>query len=432
MGYTNNTRSYSSTERTKGSYAINCQLGQNGVGKAQFEQGCRQCAHFGALLSTSPDQLGKVTEDCCFNLECHKEKVATYQASIKPEPATTTGKPASKMTATDKKGTLASGDTKKPSKEGMGASAAMIPGKVTEKIETFYRDLAAKTVAENQRLMLCLNTYTLLRFVKSSFVDELWPDSIRKNASVTLELDRFLKRLSTLDTQEIKAFNQRLVRHFLAEHEKSVPISTKTWAKGASEAVNQLNINLSGHFLIDREFLGSFTKSGIESILLEAVNGKGQGFIAQYEAQGEGKKFSSLVKKKNGEILDEAFGCGYDFTGFVPACVFNFMGEDKVTAKVNQLESVSTLAGVTALPFEPIEIGRGSNQPEQVVAIGDAQGTGQLAEEPNGLGQTNQGPLSTDVNNGYLDLDDDTDSPFSHNFSQFEFTADPEDENDDL
>lgn len=323
------------TERTKGSYAINCQLGQNGVGKAQFEQGCRQCGHFGALLNTSPDQLGKVTEDCCFNLECHKEKVATYQASIKPEPATTTGKPASKMTATDKKGTLASGDTKKPNNEGTGASAAMIPGKVTEKIETFYRGLAAKTVAENQRLMLCLNTYTLLRFVKSSFVDELWPDSIRKNASVTLELDRFLKRLSTLDTQEIKAFNQRLVRHFLAEHEKSVPISTKTWAKGASEAVNQLNINLSGHFLIDREFLGSFTKSGIESILLEAVNGKGQGFVAQYEAQGEGKKFSSLVKKNNGEILDEAFGCGYDFTGFVPACVFAFMGKDKVTAKVD-------------------------------------------------------------------------------------------------
>jgi ParB family transcriptional regulator, chromosome partitioning protein len=420
------------TERTKGSYAINCQLGQNGVGKAQFEQGCRQCAHFGALLNTSPDQIGKVTEDCCFNLECHKEKVATYQASIKPEPATTTGKPANKTTATVKKGRLASGDTKKPSNDGTGASAAMIPGKVTEKIETFYRDLAAKTVTENQRLMLCLNTFTLLRFVKSSFVDELWPDSIRKNASVTLELDRFLKRLSTLDTQEIKAFNQRLVRHFLAEHEKSAPISTKTWAKGASEAVNQLNINLSGHFLIDREFLGSFTKSGIESILLEAVNGKGQGFVAQYEAQGEGKKFSSLVKKKNGKILDEAFGCGYDFTGFVPACVFAFMGEDKVTAKVDQLESVPTLAGVTALPSGHPGSGRGSNQPEQVVGIGDAQGTGQLAEEPDGLEHTNQAQLSTDVNNGYLGLDYDTDSPFSHNFSQFEFTADPEDENDDL
>jgi hypothetical protein len=108
------------------------------------------------------------------------------------------------------------------------------------------------------------------------------------------------------------------------------------------------------------------------------------------------------------------------------------MGEDKVTAKIDQLESVPTLAGVTALPFEPTGSGRGSNQPERVVAIGDTQGTGQLAEEPDGLAQTNQGQLSTDVNNGYLGLDDDTDSPFSHNFSQFEFTADPEDENDDL
>ena len=71
------------TERRPDSYKIICQSGAEGVGKSQFEQGCKQCAHFGALLSTSPDRLGRMTEDCCFNLECHKDKVASYQKSFK-------------------------------------------------------------------------------------------------------------------------------------------------------------------------------------------------------------------------------------------------------------------------------------------------------------------------------------------------------------
>jgi hypothetical protein len=71
------------TERRPDSYKIICQSGAEGIGKYQFEQGCKQCAHFGALLSTSPDRLGRITEDCCFNLDCHKEKVAAHQENFK-------------------------------------------------------------------------------------------------------------------------------------------------------------------------------------------------------------------------------------------------------------------------------------------------------------------------------------------------------------
>jgi len=40
------------------------------------------------------------------------------------------------------------------------------------------------------------------------------------------------------------------------------------------------------------------------------------------------------MKKKNSEILDEIFGCGYDFSGFVPRCISAFMGKDKKQAAV--------------------------------------------------------------------------------------------------
>jgi PRTRC genetic system ParB family protein len=63
---------YLDTEGTPDSYKVTCQSGATGVGRNQFEQGCKQCAHFGALLSIAPDSLGKITEDCCFNMDCHK------------------------------------------------------------------------------------------------------------------------------------------------------------------------------------------------------------------------------------------------------------------------------------------------------------------------------------------------------------------------
>jgi len=92
--------------------------------------------------------------------------------------------------------------------------------------------------------------------------------------------------------------------------------------------LNVTKARLADHYILDREFLGSFTKAGIEGVLREAINGKGLSFVEHYEKQSEKHKIASLMKKKNNEILDEIFGCGYDFAGFVPSCVLKFMGED--------------------------------------------------------------------------------------------------------
>ncbi|MCD2451997.1 MAG: PRTRC system ParB family protein [Methylicorpusculum sp.] len=325
------------TERRPDSYKIICQSGAEGVGKAQLEQGCKQCAHFGALLSTSSDRLGRITEDCCFNLDCHKDKVVGYQESFK---AASTPASNDKGKASTKKSTkpiqsvtgrnpdTSNNDADEKEGDTGNTSAAIPPTRVIEKIEAFYRDLGAKQITDNKLAVLCVNTFALYRLVRSSLPVEKMPESLKDPTRIGCEIEGFVKALSSLGIEETLAFNHRLLSHLLGEHEKSTPILNKTWAKGAASVLNVTKARLADHFILDREFLGSFTKAGIEGVLREAINGKGLSFVEHYEKQSEKHKIAALMKKKNNEILDDVLGCGYDFAGFVPSCVFKFMGDD--------------------------------------------------------------------------------------------------------
>jgi ParB family chromosome partitioning protein len=325
------------TERRPDSYKIICQSGAEGVGKSQFEQGCKQCAHFGALLSTSPDRLGRITEDCCFNLDCHKDKVAGYQESFKatsgpvsndksktsPKKSTKPSQPATGKSPVDS----GNGSAGKDDDTG-NASAAIPPARVIEKVEAFYRDLGSKQITDNKLAVLCVNTFALYRLVRSSLPVEKMPAPLKDPTRIGSEIDVFVRALSSLGIEETLAFNHSLLTHLLGEHEKSTPILNKTWAKGSASVLNVTKARLADYFILDREFLGSFTKAGIEGVLREAVNGAGLSFVEHYEKQSEKHKIAALMKKKNNEILDEVLGCGYNFTGFVPSCVLKFMGDD--------------------------------------------------------------------------------------------------------
>ncbi|MDP2180741.1 PRTRC system ParB family protein [Methylicorpusculum sp.] len=324
------------TQRRPDSFKIICQSGGEGVGKSQFEKGCKQCAHLGALLSTSPDRLGRITEDCCFNLDCHKQKVTAYQESLKtsfvpanddksktlPKKST---KPAHPATGKSPDSSIGSAENEDDTRN---ASAAIPPARVIEKVEGFYRDLGAKQISDNKLAVLCVNTFALYRLVRSSFPFEKMPASLKDPTRIGGEIGEFVRALSDLGMEDTLAFNHRLLSHLLGEHEKSTPIPNKTWAKGAASVLNVTQAKLADHFILDREFLGSFTKAGIEGVLREAVNGNDVSFVEHYEKQSEKHKIAALMKKKNNEILDEVFGCGYDFSGFVPSCVLKFIGDD--------------------------------------------------------------------------------------------------------
>jgi len=322
---------YFDTERPKYAYKVICRQGDGGVGTTQFEQGCRQCANFGALLMTSPDRFGQIIDDCCFELSCHKAKVDAYQATIRAtlpkQTKNTTGK--LKKSGNSQPEKAAAEATNEIAVNGeKPASASVVPGKVMEKIEAFYRELGAKTVHQNKLSVLCINTFALYRLVSGSASSSLWPDAIKDKAPIIVDLDVFLTLLSELDVNEIVSFNHRLLDHLLAHHEISSPTGNKVWAKGAAAAVVLTRVNLVEHFLLNKAFLGSFTKSGIEAVLRESINTKGERFTDYYESVGEKSPFAALMKKKNTEILAEVFSSGYDFTGFVPSCVSAYSCND--------------------------------------------------------------------------------------------------------
>jgi hypothetical protein len=228
---------YLDTERTPDSYKVACQSGATGVGRTQFEQGCKQCAHFGALLSIAPDSLGKITEDCCFNMDCHKGKVATYQASLattntKAGEQKSTSAPASspksggQQQAKPKQKTAATSPA--GGSENDAASVAALPGRVVEKIEAFYRELAAKSVNDNRLAVLCLNTYAVYRLVRGSLPNEHLPKSLQETGRFGLDIDSFIQAFSEIGYEETLIFNRNLLSHLLGVHENTTPILNKT------------------------------------------------------------------------------------------------------------------------------------------------------------------------------------------------------------
>ncbi|WP_347990294.1 PRTRC system ParB family protein [Methylomonas sp. AM2-LC] len=317
---------YLDIERTTDSFSVVCQSGDSGVGKTQFEQGCKQCAHFGAILSTSPDARGRITEDCCFNLPCHKDKVTEYQKSLKE----TIGQHKNGSgVVSDKKETntsVVNADTnsiKEKSKTSQKAVVAETPQKVIEHIECFYRQLGAKTVEQNRIAVLSLNTYALYKLLGSNYAKDLIPElSGNKKTYESYSPDAFISEVSALGMESIMEINKRLLSKIVESNDSGS--GNRVWAQTGALVCGLAGINLQHHFVVDKVFLGGFTKSGIEAILREAINGQNVSFIQHYEKPEEKKTVSSLMKKKNAEILDDVFSCGYDFTGFVPNCVTNY------------------------------------------------------------------------------------------------------------
>src|SRR5690606_15550499 len=83
---------YLDTERPEDTYTILAKTGSNGVGEEQFSA-CGGCGQFGALLDSKVSGGQRRLEGVCFDLNCHKQKVAAFQKTTKSIPAETT-KPA--------------------------------------------------------------------------------------------------------------------------------------------------------------------------------------------------------------------------------------------------------------------------------------------------------------------------------------------------
>lgn len=413
------------TERSPGSFVMTCKSGKNGVGNLQFEQGCRQCAHFGALLNTSPDRLGEITEDCCFDIACHKTKVDEHQKSLLPPQSSQTGKDGKKAASgTDGKSATAKNNNSPNEKK---AAATELPGKVNELIMTFYRSLAGQQAVRNEHIQHCLDCYTVYRLVHQSFDKTQYPSSLSiTTASLEFPFDRFMTTLLPVSTNDIIRFKHDLYAHLIHQHEADIHL-TRTWAKASSLMLAYLAVPLEQHFLLDKQFLSAFTKGGMASLLMEAVNGKGERFVTYYENARDGNNFSALMKKKNAEILQEVFSCGFDFTGFVPACVLTFMGEDKSCRRPEHADTTQSVA-----TLERID---GEDQTDQLSAMGSENADSTTWQTPVDIGHAPVPLAESDLDGdtaGYQAYSDSTDDNSLSGFDDFLINDDKPNVNDSM
>jgi len=296
---------YTDQEKDPVSYVVITKSGKDGVGKSQFEQGCKGCGSFGALMDTSPGREGKVTEDCCFDVGCHKQKVKAYAASLVEEQE----EPATASPAKLTKGKVVK---KKVKKTKIKASANVTPGKVTDIIDRFYRNTAATVATGNARLTRLFATWATLKLAGDDKLNEKY----KLGRGGIDDLDEALPTLAAMDDTMLDTLMNDAVVSLLKEHtEHKWSSDVHNLVAVARAVLPVVNADVADHFVVTEEFLLAHTKSGVESLMSEA------GFDQWYDTQYETGAFAKLIKRKNSEIVETIMGSGFDFARFVPKSV---------------------------------------------------------------------------------------------------------------
>lgn len=291
-------------EKERSSYTLLTVGGDDGVGAEQFAA-CKGCAKFGALLESAPGREGRVTEDVCFDLSCHKGKVEATRAAA-ASPAAKSGKnPGTATKAAKSKGTA-----KAP-------EAAVTPKQVIEKVHAFLRLTAGDVVGTDAKSETAVALYALYRDAGDA------SDVVKKVTGSLPGTSRYqvLSHFHGLDEQTAVSLGAALASH-IAKARKDERFGGNEMVKAAGVLIVASGIELAGRFKLDKEFLEAHTKAGIEALLTEARDPAGQGFPEWYNAkEGSDKAFKKLFSLKSDKLIETILQCGFDFSKFVPSSV---------------------------------------------------------------------------------------------------------------
>jgi len=329
---------FTDAEREPDSYAVIMVNGAKGVGEAQFNEGCKGCQHYGAMLGTAPGKEGRVAGDVCFNLDCLKGKQADYRKHMeaisgetdtpkKPAQGSKGARPNKTMASA---ATPANAEKAKPAGKAAKGESNALPKGVAEKLHSTVRWMARGIVldAEFKRIGMVLAVHELLK--AANYSQEIMPKGLGKLFLPTHNRADALPVLYGLDNDQLSELCRNATAYLLEKQPGHAFNETgaSEMSKFAAKVFSVTKRNPSDYFTLDREFLAPYTKAGIEAILREAVNGNEIRFVEWYESIAE-RKVSSLMQKKKDEILNEVFaGGGFDFKGYVPSCISKFMGDN--------------------------------------------------------------------------------------------------------
>jgi PRTRC genetic system ParB family protein len=291
-------------------------VGQGSVTEEQFS-GCRGCAHFGVVIEdrVGPN-TGTASGPTCFNVACHKTKVAEAIEARKPAPT-----PVAPTTSTSSEpqapAKAAPSAPKAASSQPASPSVSATPKAVQVACDRMQRNAVNAAIANHPSILLAMAVFGLIRARRSD------GDSKVPNPLKPLGIDpgsddtKLILKLTRLDPTVLKQALLALSQAVVLDHVEAPFVhSNLNRRKVASTLVKDFNIDVAPFVTVTSGFLDAHTKAGIELVLDES------GFAKWYrEQQGEkgDKAYKALLAQGKGDLIKGVLAAGFDWSGYIPS-----------------------------------------------------------------------------------------------------------------
>jgi PRTRC genetic system ParB family protein len=284
---------------------------------------CQGCAYRGQIIE---DRLGTRTGNTsgptCFEPTCHSTKLAARKAQA--EQATKDAAPdtgtVSATSVSPVKRTAA--PVVRPAAPAADAPRAL-PRQVLVACDAMQRAAVADAVGKTPALVLALAVYGLHRLRQSEpYGKGSDPDfaalGVPQLAFGSHHSDHpaIIAALSVADPQALRGALVALSQAFITDGAGSEPVpgGRVNRRKLAAKLRVAHGVNPAPFVTVDKPFLATFTKAGIEQLLVES------GCAAWMKAKDDGEKsYRALLAGGKDDLVAGVLASGFDFTGYVPS-----------------------------------------------------------------------------------------------------------------
>ena len=275
-------------------------LKTQGVAAITEEQAtaCRGCANFGGAVSSLPGSIGNIYRNQCFDPACHSQKVAErIQAEKAAEKAKT--KEAKEAGKTAGEGATASTPAAKT--EPKAAASVQDSNRVKEYRVKVWREALKKELfqdpGKNLIALVALAMTGKGMHIDASKLREVF-SSLGGTGSSATDVKATCQGLADLEAKQLTMMHQGIVATASAKIEEQSVVQFLQW----------LEVDLSKHWQLNKEYLELLTKSEMDAIAAEI------GLKAHM-----GKEFSKLIGGKKDEAIKGLLSVSdFEYKGKVP------------------------------------------------------------------------------------------------------------------
>src|SRR5690606_24571172 len=181
--------------------------------------------------------------------------------------------------------------------------------------EQFLRDVCGDTFRKELRVVKAVCIYALIKdagFEVTKSVEA--PPGIK----LTDNRPELVPALMALENPELDRLILDLTKGVLTLKDRSNLNSELT--NTCTRILKRLEVDLGGRFTLTEKYLSSFTKAGIKALLEETK--EGGSFKDWWDSTKERESFTKLASEGKGDLVKKVLSSGYDFSRFVPACIF--------------------------------------------------------------------------------------------------------------